>query len=206
MDNIRVLIADDHAIVRTGLAALLDTEPGIEVVGEAADGAAAVKTALKLRPDVVIMDLMMPVMDGVEATGQIHAKLPETKVLLLTTSTVSGDLSKAIENGATGAITKSMDNDSLVRTIREVAAGRSAIAKEIAKIISKDPPVPKLTDRQYEILKYVVKGLSNGEIARQFDIAEITVKNHLTAIFNKLGVSNRSEAVAIALRKQLLKM
>ena len=206
MDNIRVLIADDHAIVRTGLAALLDTEPGIEVVGEAADGAAAVKTALKLRPDVVIMDLMMPVMDGVEATGQIHAKLPETKVLLLTTSTVSGDLSKAIANGATGAITKSMDNDSLVRTIREVAAGRSAIAKEIAKIISKDPPVPELTDRQYEILKYVVKGLSNGEIARQFDIAEITVKNHLTAIFNKLGVSNRSEAVAIALRKQLLKM
>ena len=206
MDNIRVLIADDHAIVRTGLAALLDTEPGIEVVGEAADGAAAVKTALKLRPDVVIMDLMMPVMDGVEATGQIHAKLPETKVLLLTTSTVSGDLSKAIENGATGAITKSMDNDSLVRTIREVAAGRSAIAKEIAKIISKDPPVPELTDRQYEILKYVVKGLSNGEIARQFDIAEITVKNHLTAIFTKLGASNRQEAVAIALRKQLLKM
>ena len=206
MDNIRVLIADDHAIVRTGLAALLDTEPGIEVVGEAADGAAAVRTALKLRPDVVIMDLMMPVMDGVEATGQIHAKLPETKVLLLTTSTVSGDLSKAIANGATGAITKSMDNDSLVRTIREVAAGRSAIAKEIAKIISKDPPVPELTDRQYEILKYVVKGLSNGEIARQFDIAEITVKNHLTAIFNKLGASNRQEAVAIALRKQLLKM
>ncbi|MBR3957725.1 MAG: response regulator transcription factor [Kiritimatiellae bacterium] len=206
MDNIRVLIADDHAIVRTGLAALLDTEPGIEVVGEAADGAAAVKTALKLRPDVVIMDLMMPVMDGVEATGQIHAKLPETKVLLLTTSTVSDDLSKAIENGATGAITKSMDNDILVRTIREVAAGRSAIAKEIAKIISKDPPVPKLTDRQYEILKYVVKGLSNGEIARQFDIAEITVKNHITAIFTKLGASNRQEAVAIALRKQLLKM
>ena len=206
MDNIRVLIADDHAIVRTGLAALLDTEPGIEVVGEAADGAAAVKTALKLRPDVVIMDLMMPVMDGVEATGQIHAKLPETKVLLLTTSTVSDDLSKAIENGATGAITKSMDNDILVRTIREVAAGRSAIAKEIAKIISKDPPVPKLTDRQYEILKYVVKGLSNGEIARQFDIAEITVKNHVTAIFTKLGASNRQEAVAIALRKQLLKM
>ena len=206
MDNIRVLIADDHAIVRTGLAALLDTEPGIEVVGEAADGAAAVKTALKLRPDVVIMDLMMPVMDGVEATGQIHAKLPETKVLLLTTSTVSDDLSKAIENGATGAISKSMDNDILVRTIREVAAGRSAIAKEIAKIISKDPPVPKLTDRQYEILKYVVKGLSNGEIARQFDIAEITVKNHVTAIFTKLGASNRQEAVAIALRKQLLKM
>ena len=206
MDNIRVLIADDHAIVRTGLAALLDTEPGIEVVGEAVDGAAAVRASLRLRPDVVIMDLMMPVMDGVEATGQIHAKLPETKVLLLTTSTVSSDLSKAIENGATGAITKSMDNDSLVRTIREVAAGRSAIAKEIAKIISKDPPVPKLTDRQYEILKYVVKGLSNGEIARQFDIAEITVKNHVTAIFTKLGASNRQEAVAIALRKQLLKM
>ena len=206
MDNIRVLIADDHAIVRTGLAALLDTEPGIEVVGEAADGAAAVRASLKLRPDVVIMDLMMPVMDGVEATRQIHAKLPETKVLLLTTSTVSGDLSKAIANGATGAITKSMDNDSLVRTIREVAAGRSAIAKEIAKIISKDPPVPELTDRQYEILKYVVKGLSNGEIARQFDIAEITVKNHVTAIFTKLGASNRQEAVAIALRKQLLKM
>ena len=97
-------------------------------------------------------------------------------------------------------------DDILVRTIREVAAGRSAIAKEIAKIISKDPPVPKLTDRQYEILKYVVKGLSNGEIARQFDIAEITVKNHVTAIFTKLGASNRQEAVAIALRKQLLKM
>ena len=206
MDKIRVLIADDHAIVRTGLAALLDTEPDIEVVGEAEDGAAAVQKALRLKPDIVIMDLLMPVMDGIEATRGICEKLPSTRVLVLTTSAVSDDLSRALAAGASGALTKSTANDRLLQAIKDVVSGKRPLSPEIEKLISLDPPAPELTERQTAILHSVTRGLSNPEIARQFGIAEITVKNHLTAIFAKLGASNRSEAVAIALRKQLVKM
>ena len=205
MSEIKVLIADDHAIVRTGLAALLETKPGISVVGEAADGAAAVKKALRLRPDVVIMDLMMPVKDGVEATREIHEKLPESRVLILTTSTAADLITRAIEFGATGVITKSGANDQLVQAIRSVAAGKRTLSPEVSRLIAEETRLPELTERQLDILHSITRGLSNAEIARQFDIAEITVKNHLTAIFSKLGAANRSEAVAIALRHQLLK-
>ena len=205
MSEIKVLIADDHAIVRTGLAALLETKPGISVVGEAADGAAAVKKALRLRPDVIIMDLMMPVKDGVEATREIHGKLPESRVLILTTSTAADLITRAIEVGATGVITKSGANDQLVQAIRSVAAGNRTLSPEVSRLVAEEPHLPELTERQLDILHSITRGLSNAEIARQFDIAEITVKNHLTAIFSKLGVANRTEAVGIALRKQLLK-
>lgn len=205
MSEIKVLIADDHAIVRTGLTALLETKPGISVVGEAADGAAAVKKALRLRPDVVIMDLMMPVKDGVEATREIHEKLPESRVLILTTSTAADLITRAIEVGATGVITKSGANEQLVQAIRSVAAGKRTFSPEVSRLIAEGTHLPELTERQLDILHSITRGLSNPEIARQFDIAEITVKNHLTAIFSKLGVANRTEAVGIALRKQLLK-
>ena len=206
MSEIMVLIADDHAIVRTGLAALLETKPGISVVGEAADGAAAVKKALRLRPDVIVMDLMMPVKDGVEATREIHEKLPESRVLILTTSTAADLITRAIEVGATGVITKSGANDQLVQAIRSVAAGNRTLSPEVSRLVAEEPQLPELTERQLDILHSITRGLSNAEIARQFDIAEITVKNHLTAIFSKLGAANRTEAVTIALRKQLLKV
>ena len=205
MSEIKVLIADDHAIVRTGLAALLETKPGISVVGEAADGAAAVKKALRLRPDVIIMDLMMPVKDGVEATREIHGKLPESRVLILTTSTAADLITRAIEVGATGVITKSGANEQLVQAIRSVAAGKRTLSPEVSRLIAEETRLPELTERQLDILHSITRGLSNAEIARQFDIAEITVKNHLTAIFSKLGAANRTEAVTIALRHQLLK-
>ena len=205
MSEIKVLIADDHAIVRTGLAALLETKPGISVIGEAADGAAAVKKALRLRPDVIIMDLMMPVKDGAEATREIHEKLPESRVLILTTSTAADLITRAIEFGATGVITKSGANDQLVQAIRSVAAGKRTLSPEVSRLIAEETRLPELTERQLDILHSITRGLSNAEIARQFDIAEITVKNHLTAIFSKLGAANRSEAVGIALRHQLIK-
>ena len=205
MSAIKVLIADDHAIVRMGLSALLDAEDDIEVVGEADDGKAAVKAVLKLQPDVVVLDLMMPVMDGIAATREIKLKLPAVKVLILTTSTVSDDLAHAIDAGADGAITKSTANAKLLSAIRTVAAGRKFISPEVARLIATDPPAPSLTDRQRDILDGLARGLTNAEIANQLGIATDSVKEHINVVFSKLGAANRAEAVAIALRKQLLK-
>ena len=204
--KIRVLIADDHAILRTGLVALLDCEPDIEIVGEAADGAEAVRKAVELRPDVVVMDLLMPVLDGVGAIREIRRRQCACPILVLTTSTVSNDLASALSAGATGALPKSTANERIVAAIRDVAAGKTVVDREISKMIAQDPPVEELTDRQLEVLHSLTRGLSNTEIARQFGIAEITVKNHVSSILARLGAANRSEAVAIALRKQLLKV
>ena len=204
--KIRVLIADDHAILRTGLVALLDCEPDIEIVGEAADGAEAVRKAVELRPDVVVMDLLMPVLDGVGAIREIRRRQCASPILVLTTSTVSNDLASALSAGATGALPKSTANERIVAAIRDVAAGKTVVDREISKMIAQDPPVEELTDRQLEVLHSLTRGLSNTEIARQFGIAEITVKNHVSSILARLGAANRSEAVAIALRKQLLKV
>ena len=206
MDEIRVLIADDHAIVRMGLVALLEADGGIRVVGEADDGAAAVKKALKLRPDIVIMDLMMPVMDGITAIREIKAKLPQTKVLILTTSTVSDDLAKALEAGAEGAVTKATANAKLITALRSISAGKRWISQEISELIAQDPPAPSLTPRQGEILDCVTRGLTNKDIARLLGISERMVEEHIESLFQKIGAANRAEAVAIALRKQLLKI
>ena len=203
--KIRVLVADDHYIVRMGLVALLETEADFEIVGEAEDGAAAVRTTLDIRPDVVLMDLMMPILDGVEATRQIHAQAPDVKILILTTSTVSDDLVHALDAGAIGATTKSADNIALLSAIRSVAAGIQTISPEIRQMISDDPPVPDLTKRQVEILHSITRGLTNQEIAKQFGISPESVKDHINAIYAKLGAATRAEAVAIALRKHLLK-
>ena len=206
MHQFGVLIADDHAIVRTGLTTLLETVDGIKVVGEADDGAAAVKKTLKLRPDIVIMDLMMPVMDGITAIREIKAKLPQTKVLILTTSTVSDDLAKALEAGAEGAVTKATANAKLITALRAISAGKRWISPEISELIEQDPPAPSLTPRQGEILDCVTRGLTNKDIARLLGISERMVEEHIEALFQKIGAANRAEAVAIALRKHLLKI
>ena len=206
MKKIRTIIADDHAVVRTGLAALLDAEPDIDVVAEAEDGEDAVRAANRLLPDVIVMDLMMPVKDGVTATAEIHAAHPEIKVLILTTSSVSDDIARALDAGASGAILKSASNDKLIAAIRSVATGRTSVSKEIAEMIRTDPPIQDLTERQLEILNSVMRGFTNQDIARQLNIREDSVKEHLYNIFEKIGASNRAEAVAIALRKHLLKI
>ena len=205
MDTIRVLIADDHAIVRTGLATLLEAKGGIEVVGEAETGDEAVRRTLRLRPDLVVMDLMMPETDGIEATRQIKAAAPETKVLILTTSTVSDDLSRALAAGADGAVIKSAATAELVTAIRAVAAGRTAVSDEVRELLSEDPPVPELTPRQRDILHSLVRGLTNRDIALELGISTDVVKQHVMALLDKIGAANRTEAVAIALRKNLLK-
>ena len=206
MKNIKVLIADDHLIVRTGLAALLGTEKDIKVVGQAKNGIEAVREALRLHPDVIIMDLMMPRKDGVEATAELAEKAPEVKVILLTTFGTSDGIAHALAVGAKGAILKNADNAELARAIRKVAEGGEFISAEIRQQLAVDPPIPSLTPRQREILDSMVCGLTDRDIARQLGIRQDGVNDHVSAILKKIGAVNRTEAVAIALRKHLLKL
>ena len=204
MDKIRVLIVDDHAIVRMGMVALLNAQPNMEAVGEAKNGELGVKAALKLRPDVIVMDILMPVKNGIEATREIKAALPDAKILILTTSTSATDLASAIEAGATGVIPKTTSNATLLSAIRCVAAGKRTVTNEINEIIASDPPIQGLTEHQLDMLASIVRGLTNSEIARQFGVSENTVRKATSSIFAKLGVANRTEATAVALRKQLI--
>lgn len=204
--TIRVLLADDHTIVRIGLATLLNAEKDIEVVGEAKNGDMAVKEALRLSPDVVIMDLMMPKKDGAEATAELHEKLPSAKVIILTTFGASDGIAHALESGAAGALMKTADDAVLVSTIRAVASGKTVVSADIKRLLATDPPVPKLTPRQIEVLQSMTRGLTNRDIAKQLGIRQDRVDEHVAAIFTKIGASNRAEAVAIALRKHLLKI
>ena len=205
-NKIRVLIADDHAMVRMGLASLLGTEPDIEVVGEADNGKTAIQKSIVLKPDVIVMDLVMPNMDGTTATAEILKRLPETKILLLTSFGTADGIAHAIEAGAKGAMMKNADFSELVAAIRTIAGGGRAISPEIEHFMEEDPPVQKLTQRQSAILASLVRGLTNDDIAKQFSLQRSSIKDHLTAIFEKLGAANRSEAVSIALRKHLLKI
>ena len=206
MNPIRIMLVDDHAVMRRGLASLLKTCPELEVVGEAGDGETALKRAKELQPDLVIMDLLMPRMDGAETTRRLRTQFPKIRVLVLTTSTTSDGIAQALEAGATGALLKSSELDELRTAIRDVAAGARYISDEIAQIMTKDPPLPELTPRQLEILKSITRGLSNPDIACQLGISVQMVKEHMTALLLKIGAANRTEAVAIALRKHLLKI
>ena len=203
---IKSLIADDHALLRRGLATLLGFDKDITVVGDAKNGEEAVKAAIKLKPDVVVMDLSMPVMDGVEATRQIREALPDTHVLILTSYSTSVDVSRAMEAGASGAFVKDAEDERLVDAIRTVAAGGTAFSPEIEAMIKSEPHPPELTERQRKILDATSKGLSSEKIAVRLGISTYAVNQHLDAIRRKLGAQSRTEAVAIALRKQLLKV
>lgn len=206
MDKVRILIADDHTIVRTGLTALLGTVPGIEVVGEAKNGEEAVQQAAKLKPDLVIMDLIMPKKDGAVATAEIISAMPDTRVLVLTSVGTSDAIAKALDAGATGAMMKDSPNSTLISAIRAVAAGKSAISPEVRRMIARDPPVDVLTPRQVEVLQSLTRGLTNRDIAILLSISEDRVEQHIRSLLEKLGAANRTEAVAIALRKHLLKI
>ena len=206
MNKTRILIADDHAIVRMGLKLLLSAEPDFEVVGEAHDGVQALMEVGRLKPELIILDLMMPKKDGVAVTEELHRRFPETKILILTSFGSAEGLSRAIQLGASGVVLKSSAETELVLAIQKTLAGQQYLTSGLRNQLKLKQPTVVLTERQETILRSVMNGLSNADIARQQGLAEITVKNHLSAIFNKLGVSNRSEAVAIALRKHLLKI
>ncbi len=211
---VRVLIADDQTLFRVGLARLLEEDPRVEIVGEAGDGAEAVKLAGVLKPDVVLMDLKMPNLDGIEATRQIVAGYQGIKVLLLTTFEADNHVIQALKAGASGYILKDSRPDSIVSSLLAVMAGErvmaSAVANRVLEMLT-GTTTPKefydgLTGREIEILKLLAGGMANKQIAYKLKISEKTVRNHVSNMYEKLNIYDRSQAVLYAVRKGLVEV
>ena len=205
MKKTRVMIVDDHSVVRMGLTAIINLEKDLVVCGEAENGAEAVQHAKDLKPDVIVMDLMMPDMDGAETTAAVLKVSPESNVLILTTFGTSADISRAIAAGAKGAVTKNLSNAELAEAIRNTAAGAAHFSPEIRQTLAETEKEPEFTNRQMEVLDSITRGLSNEDIALQLGLSKTRIKQHLNEVYAKLGAANRAEAVAIAMRRQLLK-
>jgi len=209
--QIRVLVADDHAIVRKGICALLSTEPGIVVVGEAHNGLEAMAQADRLHPDVVLMDLVMPGVDGLEAIQRISARLPKVRILVLTSFAGDDKVFPAIRAGAMGYLLKDSAPEELVQAIHEVHSGRAALHPVVARRLlqavgyplEKSPAIEHLTGREMEVLHLLAAGLSNHEIAAQLGIGTSTVRAHVTKILSKLRLASRTQAALFALREGL---
>ncbi len=214
---VRVLIADDHALFRRGLSAVLATEEGIEVVAEAGDGEETVARSAELAPDVVLMDVRMPRLGGIEATRAIRSQSPSTKILMLTVSDEEADLYQAIKAGANGYLLKEVSVEEVADAIRAVSNGQSLLspsmaAKLLAEFTSlasqvkekQQLPAPNLTDRELEVLSLVARGLRNAAIGEQLYISENTVKNHVRNILEKLHLHSRMQAVMYAVREHLI--
>jgi DNA-binding NarL/FixJ family response regulator len=207
--TIRLIIADDHLIVRVGLRAMLGAEPDVEVVGEATTGARAIDLADRLRPDLVLMDLRMPEVDGVAATVRIRERHPRVHVLVLTTYDTDADILKAIEAGATGYLLKGATRDELVRAVRAAASGASVLAPAVASRMMdrlRAREQDALSAREIGILEQLARGRTNKEIAATLFISEATVKTHLLHIFAKLDVQDRTRAVTVALDRGILRL
>ncbi len=206
--TIRVLITDDHKVVRRGLRGFLELDPELEVVGEASNGKEAVDMARRLEPDVVLMDLLMPVMDGIEATREIRKEMPDTEVVALTSVLEYASVTRAIKAGAIGYLLKNTEADELCKAIRAGAAGKVQLAPEAAaRLISevRAPASPEaLTERETEVLKLIARGKANKEIAGELFIDETTVKSHVHSILSKLNVRSRTQAVLYAVRLGLV--
>ncbi|MFL6140659.1 MAG: response regulator [Labedaea sp.] len=202
---IRVLIVDDHAIVRTGLAQLLGTTEDLRLVGEAANGEQAVALAAELRPDVVLMDLSMPGLDGVRATARILAEQPDTHVLVLTSFSDQARILDALAAGAEGYLLKHTEPERILSGIREIVAGGSPLDPKAARVLLTNRRTPRagghLTDREREVLRMVGDGMPNKTIARRLGISERTVKAHLTSVYQQLGVTDRTQAALWAQRQ-----
>ena len=204
MKKIRLLIADDHALMRVGLKTMLKVQKDMSVVGEAANGEEAVARAEEFRPDVIVMDLVMTGMSGVEAARRIRDAVPETRVVILTSYGTSDELRTAFAEGIAGIQLKGSDPANLLSAIRTVAAGERAIAPEVEVLMEGKPEEPAFSSRQRAILDALVRGLSNDEIAALLNPSRARIKQHLNELYTILGAANRTEAVAIALRRQLL--
>ena len=202
--TITVLCVDDHPLVRKGIASILANEPSLKLVGEAGNGHEAVEMFRTLQPDVVLMDLRMPEMDGIEATKQIRKINPEAKIIALTSYDGDQDIYKAIEAGVRGYILKEMVHTKVIDAIHTVHSGKRLMPTEVAERLSEYFPQVALTPREIEVLKYVAKGMANKEIAHQLGTASGTVKMHVQNILAKLGASDRTHAVTIALERGIL--
>jgi DNA-binding NarL/FixJ family response regulator len=207
--KIHLVIADDHLVVRDGLRGMLESQPDFEVVGEASNGEEAVHLASSLKPEVVLMDLRMPVMDGVTAIREIKDGQPGVQVLVLTTYDSDADILPAIEAGATGYLLKDISREELYSAVRATARGESVLAPGVAaRLIGRmrAPAEEQLSSRELEVLELVAEGNSNSEIASGLHISQATVKSHLIHIFGKLGVSDRTAAVTVALKRGILRL
>jgi two-component system, NarL family, response regulator LiaR len=212
VDHIRLLIVDDHPVVRQGLVYVLDSKSGIEVIGEAKNGFEAIEKAIELMPDVILMDLVMPKMDGIDAIKEIKQKIPAQKILVLTSFIGDGKLIAAVKNGALGYILKDSPPEELIHAILEVAGGnlylQEDVAKEFAYEMQRSPTRDSLhgdlTEKEMEILGLVAKGSSNKEIARMMNISPGTVRTHVSSILNKLALENRTQAAMYARQQGLV--
>ena len=223
MNKTRILIADDQDIIRTGLTIILNHQPDLDVVGQAADGVEAVEMARKLQPDVILMDIKMPRLNGIQATRQIVATLPKTQVIILTTYDTDDWVFDGIRAGAVGYLLKDTSADNLADAVRGALRGESQLDPTVARKVLRqfqhmtagnrataaqsvpaEEPLEKLTDREEEILKLLAAGLSNKEIAQNLSLSDGTVKNHISAILDKLHANDRTQAVLTALKRGLV--
>jgi two-component system, NarL family, response regulator LiaR len=210
LNPIRVLLVDDHMVVRSGLSTVLSVFDDLKLVGEAGDGEEAVRLCERLQPDVILMDLLMPKMDGVTAIKSIKARWPQIQIIALTSFKEKEYVEGALKAGANGYLLKDVSAEELVNAIRRAVAGQPSLSPEAARVLMKnvsEPPLPhqEMTGRELEILALMVEGLSNNEIAERLIVSQSTVKFHVSNILSKLGVTGRTEAVALAVKHHLVK-
>lgn len=208
--SIRVLIADDHGIVREGLRMYLKWDRELEVIGEARNGIEAVELSRKLHPDIVLMDILMPQVDGLAATTLIRRELPDTEVVVMTSVVDDTVIRQAIQAGAIGYLLKDTGSDELCRSLHAAAGGQVQLSRSVAKrlmaVEDQQFPLESLTDREVEVIKHLAQGRSNKEIALALDIAEKTVKAHVGSILSKLGINSRTQAALLAVQSGLVKL
>ncbi|MGI8552939.1 MAG: response regulator [Dehalococcoidia bacterium] len=205
---IRVLLVDDHSVVRQGLRMFLGLDPELEIVGEAADGAEAVRLTHELKPDVVLMDLLLPVMDGITAIAAIRREVPDTEVIALTSVLEDASVVSAVRSGAIGYLLKNTESDELRRAINAAAAGQVQLSPQAASRLLREVREPEspepLTERETEVLRLLARGQANKEIGRALQIGERTVKTHVSNILTKLGVQSRTQAALFAVQSGLV--
>lgn len=203
-DSIRIMIVEDHNIVRQGLVALLQTVPDFVVVAQASDGRQAVELFREHKPDITLMDLRLDKMNGVDAIGRIRSDFPQARIIVLTTFDGDEDIYRALQAGARGYLLKGMEGDELMDAIRAVHAGKSRIPSAVAERLADRMSGPVLTERETDVLRLIVKGNSNKEIASKLNISEATVKTHVNSLLGKLGVSDRTQAATTALQRGIV--
>jgi DNA-binding NarL/FixJ family response regulator len=201
---IRILVAEDHLVARVGVGAIVNMQPDMKVVGEASNGQQAVEMYRKIRPDVVLLDMRMPIMSGVEAARAIKAEFPEAKMVALTTYGGDEDIRRALSAGVQAYLTKDVLHDELLKAIRAVYAGQKYLPAAVAAALTAQMPRPDLSAREVQVLELIVRGLANKQIAYSLNIAEHTVKNHVKNILSKLGVQDRTQAATAAIQRGIV--